>query len=388
MMVVRLFYPWIGGTERQAHKLARKLVDRQQPVELVTGWWFRGTARREAIDGIPLYRNFTFWHSLDIKGLRKFSGYLYILTLIWYLWRRRADYDVIHVHGLNYHTFASVIAGRLTGHKVLVKLANSGPASDINKMRNEKQLALARYMLSTALQCDRFVALNEKVVQELKAVGVPVEKIVELPNGVEVTESMRRTSYALNNPARIIYLGRLHKQKGLDTLLQAFQQLQRRRPEGSVYLQLVGDGPLREELETLAQQLEISDWVEFAGESDRVRAELEQSDIFVLPSRAEGLSNSLLEAMSCGLPVVVSDIPGNRDVIEDEENGLRFVMDDPDSLVEKLSVLLEQEALRRQLGQAAYATVEREYSLDHVAECYTVLYRELATDRALAGRNS
>lgn len=377
MMVVRLFYPWIGGTERQAHKLARKLVEQQQPIELVTGWWFRGTPRRETIDGIPLYRNFTFWHFMDIKGLRKFGGYLYILSLIWYLWRRRADYDLIHVHGLNYHTFAAVIAGRLTGRKVMVKLANSGRASDIKKMRSERQLALASHMLSTALQCDRFVALNEKVVQELEAEGVPPEKIVQLPNGVEVNEGMRRSSYALHEPARIIYVGRLHKNKGLDTLLHAFQQLRRQHADRNIDLQLVGDGPLREKLVELAAQLEISPWVEFEGESDRVRAELQKADIFVLPSRAEGLSNALLEAMSCGLPVVVSDIPGNRDVIEDSENGLRFTVDDAGALAEKLSVLLEQQQLRRRLGLAAFRTVDREYSLDRVAERYASLYQEL-----------
>lgn len=377
MMVVRLFYPWIGGTERQAHKLARKLVEQQQAVELVTGWWFRGTARRESIDGIPLYRNFTLWHFLDIKGLRKFGGYLYILSLILYLWRRRADYDLIHVHGLNYHTFAAVIAGRLTGRKVLVKLANSGRASDINKMRNDKQLALARYMLSTALQCNRFVALNEKVVKELRAVGVPPEKIVELGNGVEVDDNMCRVTYALHEPARILYVGRLHKQKGLDTLLHAFQRLRFRRSDSSMHLRLVGDGPLREKLIALAEQLKISPWVEFQGESDQVRAELHEADIFVLPSRAEGLSNALLEAMSCGLPVVVSDIPGNRDVIDDGENGLRFGLDDPEALAVRLDRLLAREMLRRRLGQAGFRTVQREYSLDHIAECYTALYEEL-----------
>ena len=113
-----------------------------------------------------MFRNQTLWEFFGIRGLRKFGGYLYILSLLWYLWRCRAHYDVIHVHGLNYHTFAASIAGRRLGKRTIVKLANSGPASDIVKMREDRQLALARFMLPRALQCDLFVALNEKVVAE------------------------------------------------------------------------------------------------------------------------------------------------------------------------------------------------------------------------------
>ena len=162
VMVVRLYHPWVGGTERQAHKLSKQLLARGCRLEVVTGWWFRGTRQREVIDTVPVFRNQTLWEFFGIRGLRKFGGYLYILTLLWYLWRCRAHYDVIHVHGLNYHTFAASIAGRRLGKPTIVKLANSGPASDIVKMREDRQLALARFMLPRALQCDLFVALNEK----------------------------------------------------------------------------------------------------------------------------------------------------------------------------------------------------------------------------------
>ena len=388
MMVVRLFYPWVGGTERQAHKLARELVENQVPVELVTGWWFRGTPQREVIDGIPVHRNLTLWEFFGIKGLRKFGGYLYIISLIWYLWRRRGDYDVIHVHGLNYHTFAAVVAGRLTGRKVVAKLANSGRASDIGKMQQDQQLALARFMFPTALKCDCFVALNETVVQELMAVGVPRRKIVALPNGVEVEEIEAKANYRLHNPGRIIFVGRLHKQKGLDTLLHACQQLCERYPD-EIRLQLFGDGPLREELTALADRLGLTPHVEFRGETDQVVKHLQEADIFVLPSRAEGVSNALLEAMSCGLPVVASDVPGNVDVVENGKNGLLFDVGAPDSLAGQLLSLLRNAELRQRLGQAARRTVERKYSLGYVAGRYIALYQAMLTGAEIndAGRN-
>ncbi len=378
-MVVRLFYPWIGGTERQAHTLTKKLKERNIDVEIVTGWWFRGTSQRDTLDGIPVFRNHTLWEMFGIRGLRKFGGYLYICTLLWHLWRRRANYDVIHIHGLSYHTFAATLAGKWFHRKTLTKLANSGTASDIGKMRNDQQLLFARYMLQTALHCDRFVAINDMIVHELTAAGVPAKKIVQLPNGVETDAITPKSNYALHHPARLIFVGRLHAQKGLDVLLTAFQQLLKHRPTREVCLQLIGEGPLRDELIRLAVRLDIARHVQFVGQTDQVMECLQQADIFVLPSRAEGLSNALLEAMACGLPVIASDIPGNNDVVAHTHNGLLFAADDSNSLAQLLALLLDRPALRERLGKAARETVERNYSLNSVADRYIDLYHDLMT---------
>jgi len=373
-MVPRLFHPWVGGAERQAHKLAQKLIDKNVCAEIVTGWWFRGTPQREILDGVPVFRNLTLWECFGIKGLRKLGGYLYILTLIWHLGHHRADFDVLHVSGLNYHTFAVVLARRWHKRKVLVKLANSGPASDIGKMRENRQLALSRFMLPTALQCDRFVALNKAIVTELQQAGVPAGKIIELGNGVETSGIPVKPSYELHDPVRLVFVGRLHEQKGLDVLLGAFQALLRRCPRRELRLQLLGEGPLRAELGRMADLLGISRQVEFAGHVDRVIDSLIESDIFILPSRAEGISNALLEAMACGLPVVASDIPGNHDVVEHGRDGLLFTVGDAADLATHVAALLKHGPLRHILGVAARQTVERRFSLDAITERYIDLY--------------
>ena len=375
-MVVRLFYPWIGGTERQAHKLAQQLQEQGVPVEIVTGWWFRGTPQRETLDGLPVYRNFTLWHFLGIKGLRKFGGYLYIMSLIFYLWRRRADYDVIHVHGLNYHTFAANLAGRWFNRPTIAKLANSGQASDVLKMREDRQLALSRYMLPVALKCDRFVAINETIVDELVEVGVSPDRIVSFGNGVEIDRIEPRDDYNLSGPPRLVYVGRLHQQKGLDVLLRAMRLLSD-DPDRTLRLRLVGDGPARGDLTALAERLGLNERVTFCGQSDQVMEELAAADVFVLPSRAEGLSNALLEAMAAGLPAVVSDVPGNVDVVEHERNGLLFRAEDPQALADCLAALLDQEDLRRRLGREARQTVEARFSLASIAQRYVRLYEQV-----------
>jgi glycosyltransferase involved in cell wall biosynthesis len=172
-------------------------------------------------------------------------------------------------------------------------------------------------------------------------------------------------------------VGRLHQQKGVDVLLEAVYQLLQQYPDRKFCLQLIGDGPQKNELLGLTEELGLSQYVVFFGKTDQVFKYLQQADVFILPSRAEGLSNALLEAMVCGLPVVVSKIPGNTDVIEHDQNGLLFAVDDSDSLATSLNSMLTQSDLRERLGEAARITANNHYNLDYVADCYIELYQDL-----------
>jgi glycosyltransferase involved in cell wall biosynthesis len=273
-----------------------------------------------------------------------------------------------------------VAAGHRADRPVVVKLANSGRASDITRMRQNQQLALSKYMLPTALKSDLFIALHETINEELVAAGVSQERIVNVVNGVEVEQLAAKTDYMLHHPGRIIYVGRLHPQKSLDILLRAFDLLLQQYDK-PVCLQLVGDGPISSDLSQLAIQLRIHDQVEFLGKRDDVPKLLADSDIFVLPSSVEGLSNALLEAMACGLPAIASDIPGNAEVIRDDWNGLLFPTGDADSLAKCMMLLLENMDSRQRLGRSARNTVEQNYSLDNIADRYISLYRELINVR-------
>lgn len=376
-MVIRLFDPWLGGTQKQAHRLARALLDEGVDVQLATGWWFRGTRQRETIDGIPVFRNHTLWEGFGIRGARTFGGYVYILTLLWHLWRRRRTYDVIHVHGLSYHTFAAAIASRWLHKPMVTKLANSGAASDILKMRGGQHLALTRFMLPTALRNGRFVALNRAVERELLDAGVQRERITTIPNGIGLQVAPGAFDARLHRPARALFVGRLHHQKGVDVLLRAARRLRELDPQLAVAYRIVGDGPLRDELSSLTRELGLTKEVEFWGERGDVPGFLRDTDVFVLPSRAEGISNALLEAMSLGLPVIASAVPGNEDVVEHEREGLLFPVDDPESLATAIRRVLRDADLRERLGRHARRAVESRYPIERVADRYRALYREL-----------
>jgi glycosyltransferase involved in cell wall biosynthesis len=377
LMIVRQFYPWVGGTERQAQKIAAKLIELGVDVKLVTGWWYWGTPRRELIDGIPVFRNFTCWSMFGLKGLRKFGGYLYLLSLFWYLWKYRATYDVIHIHKLSYPAFPAVLAGRLLSKKTMIKIANSGQNSDIRQMEANHLLPGQRQMLPVSLSSDRIVAVNKGIITELGRAGVSLQRIELIPNGVELNSPAAQRDYKLGGTVTLVFVGRLVPQKGLDILLPAFQQVVSNQPHLQWRLWLLGDGVMRAELETLAQQFGITEHVKFWGKVNAVSDYLVQADIFVLPSRAEGMSNALLEAMGHGLPCIATRIDGNVDLIQHGINGLLVTPDDKLELAEALINLVGDEALRQKVGKSAYRTIETEYSLDRVAQRYISLYEGL-----------
>jgi glycosyltransferase involved in cell wall biosynthesis len=370
-MVVRLYSPWIGGTERQAAKLSAAFAAAGHEPTVITGRWFRKTPAIEFEDGFTVARLPTLYEFFGIRGLRKLGGYLFIATLFMHLIRHRREYDVVHVHGLNYHTYASVKACRISRTPIVVKLANSGTNSDIKKMEEDRQLKFASRMLSTALGCDRFVALNSLVVEELVEAGVNESRIVRSSNGVDVVDRLQEAE----GPIRVIYVGRLHPQKSLPDLLHAFAEVA--KTHDALECRVVGEGPEQNGLDSLAVSLRLGTRLTLHGRSDDVADELRKAHIFVLPSAVEGMSNALLEAMSAGLAVIASDIPGNRDVVTHGHNGLLFPHGDTAALSAAIDSLVTDPAYRQRLGAAAQKTVMECYAMDVVAGRYIDLYRDL-----------
>lgn len=382
LMISRFFSPVRGGAELQAQNLACKLIENGVDIQMTTSWWFWGTPQCEVIESLSVFRNFAFWGFFGIKGLRKFGDYIYLVALFWYLWRNRNEYDLIHIHMLNQAAFPGVLAGLWLKKPTIIKLANSGLYSDIYKMQT-KNLALpgSKQMMPVILKADRFVAINRSIVEELLEIGVPKERILFIPNGVNIDELVLKTDYGLGDPICLLFIGRLHHQKGLDVLLQAFSDIVANRSEFRWRLILLGDGPLRYELKEMTRQLGINREVEFTGFVNNVPSYLNTSDIFILPSRSEGLSNALLEAMGCGLPCIATSVSGNVDLIDHFDSGILVPLNDPTALADAIITLTEEQSLRTRLGQAAYQKIEAMYDIETVASKYIELYESLLKDK-------
>jgi glycosyltransferase involved in cell wall biosynthesis len=331
---------------------------------------------RACIDGVHM----TFlnvWHSVfERRGFRRLGQYAFLLCALGFLARHRDEYDVIHAHSPKMPGFASVLAARRLGKKSVVKLMNSGPRNDFKRWRGEKTIWGSRAMADYLLNCDRIIALNDLAYRELTAFGFRTDQIALIPNGVEVDRFTAKTSYDIADATRVVFVGRLAQAKGLDVLLEALGRLNTQTP-GKYQLTIVGKGSLREPLEATAETLGIAESVHFAGQVEDVSPFLSHSDVFVLPSRAEGISNALLEAMATGLPCIASDIPGNHALIQNGENGLLVESDNPQALAEAIHEMSIEPEQRIRLGQAARKTVESRSDIAVTAKQYIELYRKV-----------
>ncbi len=382
LMVISQFHPIIGGTERQAHLLAYKLIEKGVQVQVVTGWWKWGTPRREMINGVPVFRNFSCWGMFGIKGIRTLGGLIYMFSLGLYLFIHQREYDIIHVHQALYPAFVSLFVGKqILGKPVLVKTASSGGTSDIKGL---KRFPFGSFQLKYLLkEMDRLVAVSKMSGKDFIECGYPESRIVFIPNGVEVPPEGALKSRLTN----VITTTRFSKEKGVDILLKAWDSIVQK--EKNLKLTIVGDGPIKFEMEKMTRSLEISESVEFTGMTDNVAKYLCHAGLFVLPSRSEGMPNALLEAMSYGIPCIATNVGGNGELLggEDKEirlgeyviakNGLLVNPDDVKGLSEAILYLLRHRDEREEMGKRGRAFIKENYSIDSIADRYIFLYQSI-----------
>ena len=391
LMVISQFHPLIGGAEKQANLLAKKLVEKEVCVDLITGWWKFGTSRKEMIDGIRIFRNFCFWGMFGMKNhrmIRMFAGLIYVMSLAIYLLIHGREYDIIHVHQFLYPAFVSVLIGKKVLKKpVLVKSASSGVTSDIGRLR---QLPLGCFQLGFLLkELEDLVAISKATGKDFKEIGYSESRISYIPNGVEVPVIGKNT---YDQVTQVVTITRLSQEKGLDVLLKAWADVV--REEKSLKVLIVGSGSLESGLKTLSRSLGILESVHFVGEVQNVSKYLRESHLFILPSRSEGLSNALLEAMSYGIPCIATNVGGNIEPLGGEEgeipkgeyviarNGLLINPDDVKGLTEAVLFFIRNQNEREEMGKRGRIHVKENYSIDLVADRYIALYQRLLEGRS------
>lgn len=380
LIILREFYSPtkpIGGAERQAVKLATCLVERGIDVKIVAGKWDWGQKSQDQIEGLAVDRHFTGWGMFDIRGLRRLGPYIYLVSLFLYLFVHRNEYDLIHCHSALFGAYIVTSAGKRFRKKTLIRSMASGVWGDVQRVQQGTTILGAKWMQRRAVNADCFVALNPQVKEELISIGVSPEKIHQIPNGVVVQPENPRQEYEITDNVTVLFVGRLHPQKGVGDLIRAFEIASTTMPDKSWSLKIAGSGYLRNELEQLSEQLSVNDKVEFLGEIDDLDSLYLGADIFLLPSHSEGMSNSLLEAMASGLPVIASDIPGNHDLIVDQENGLLFEENNIEELADDLLQLVQDNNLRKRIGSSAYLSVVDRYSINKISDRYINLYKQL-----------
>jgi glycosyltransferase involved in cell wall biosynthesis len=239
-------------------------------------------------------------------------------------------------------------------------------------------------------RADAVIAPSPAIEAELMAAGYPAERILRLDSGVPIPEprtperrTQARQTIGESNPTLslddktplAVYTGRLHAAKGLATLIEAWATIVKRRPDARLWL--VGEGPDHAAFDRQVHDLGLVGRIVFVGSFDNVEDMLLAADLFVLPSFEEGLSIALLEAMAIGLPVVASDIAGNRLVIKLGLTGRLAPAGDAPALADSLEQVFAHLDRASALGAAARRCVQEQYSLDRMVDDHLALFHRL-----------
>lgn len=350
----------VGGSQRQAGLLAREVARRgvravvvNQSPRLLT------RPASMADDGVE---------RVALPVLARCARSSFLLSFLWWAAANRRHFQVIHAHSTSAGLTAGLV-GRLLGKPVVVKVTGMQAVAALADPR--RAWRLRRWLLNRT--ADVVVAVSAEMLEALSRAGIGPERRVLIPNGVEPAPR------AADTGARVVlYVGRLADIKGVRALLGMWSAMPDR---DTATLLLVGDGPLRAALEREAVARGFGRSVRFAGSQPDVAPFYAAADVFVLPSATEGLSNALLEAMAAGLPVVASDVAGNREVVEHGVSGFLVDWAAPGAPARLVSRLLADAALRRRVGEAARRRAGC-FSITAVGERYCRLYETVAAPAA------
>jgi sugar transferase (PEP-CTERM/EpsH1 system associated) len=300
------------------------------------------------------------------------------------LWRtlRRVRPDILHTRNLA--TLDCQLIGWLAGVPRRVHGEHGWDTFDLHG-QSTKYIALRRFVSHFVTG---FVAMSRHMEQWLKeVVGLDPRNIMQLYNGVDVEhfavpERYRIPSAGGAEAPVIGTVARLEVVKDPATLVEAFARLVH---EGDAHarLRIVGDGALRTHLEQRVRTAGIWDRCEFAGASDDVAGELKRIDVFALTSLNEGISNTILEAMAAGLPVVATRVGGNPELVVPGITGELVPPGDPETLCAALNRYVSDATLRQRHGEAARRRVVETFGIDAMVSRYAALYDSLFERHAL-----
>lgn len=381
LLVCHSYPPVIGGSELEAQRVCAALTRRGYRVTLVCAGGSPMPPLRNWIDpeGVKVRIYAGRW-----KGTLK--DIVFALRVSAMLIRERRNYRFVYFLMQGLHLAAGLPTARLLGKPILMKIAGSGVVPLMAKSLSGR-LEL-RWLRKWAY---RVMILNDGMRKEAMAVGFASDQLYWMPNPVNTAEfapcgdreriELRRKFGIHPAVAVVLYCGRLAAEKALPDLINAFALVARQVPEAT--LVLVGDGPLRSTLAMQAAQLQLKDdKVRFVGQVSPTEVSdwLNTADVFTLVSFSEGLPCALVEAMSAGLPCVVSDIPANRQLIDDGKHGFLTPVSDQESISRAIVELLKDDALRLRMGEAARKRIVDNYSSDKVTDLYEDLFRQMLSE--------
>lgn len=274
------------------------------------------------------------------------------------------------------------LLGRLAARRAGVPAVFSGIR--VAERRSKWRLRFDRW---SDRMVDRHICVSRSVADFSRdSGGLPESKLVVIPNGVDTArfEAAAATDLrelGIHAPRVATFVGRLDRQKGLDWLLETAPRWMLAQPD--VDLLFVGDGPQEPELRRLVARLQLDDRVHFLGRRNDVPSILKASDLFVLPSRWEGMPNVLLEAMASRLPIVSTRVEGVAELLGPGTDAQTVTFGDSDALCERIEHLLGDESAAAEIAAANYDRVVEGFTLDAMVRRYEAVWDKTLEEKYL-----
>ncbi len=317
--------------------------------------------------GVPVALSKAPWLRLLVPSL--------LLTMFVACLRQCSRSQILHANW-SVNGVVAGLAGRLCGTPVVTTLRGE----DVSRAATS---GVFRLILKWCLRLSSRVVCVSQAIEESVRSTFPsyASKVVFIPNGIE--EGLLECSRSIRpedppHPLRVIVVGSLIPRKGVDVVLRAIAET---RKHHTVKLQILGEGPLRGDLQDLAARLGVAKDVEFVGHvaPAEIKDHLATADVMVLASYAEGRPNVVLEAFGSGIPAVCSEIDGVRELVAEGGTGMLFSPGDSAALADKLNLLCSDRALVAKMGvEARQYIVENHLLWSDTAAAYSALYRQLA----------
>tara|TARA_R110002110_G_scaffold415858_2_gene658598 strand:- start:37294 stop:38436 length:1143 start_codon:yes stop_codon:yes gene_type:complete len=290
--------------------------------------------------------------------------------------------DIVHTRNLS--ALECQIVAWFAGVPVRVHSEHGREPNDVDGDNKKNQLI--RKVASPFVQ--KYIALSKELEGYLiEKISISPDRVVQIYNGVDSLKfsSKDKTQSApfkpeQSHPINIIAVGRLQAVKNFQSLIEAALHLIQTGCD-NFQIQIIGDGAEKENLQQQAKRLGVDEYINFLGNRNDVAELLLESDIFVLPSVIEGVSNTILEAMSCGLPIVASNVGGNPELVIDQRTGFLFESKNSVALAQALGKYFLDENMRLEHGMNSRKRVEQQFSLDRMVLQYQSTYQQLIKDK-------
>jgi len=352
----------IGGAEKLVLKLIREQLNSGDVVPFIAALIDRGPLRKEALEiGLEC-------HAIGLEGVKYISPMLRFAGII-----RKINPDIVHTHNFLAHVNTAPVAKFF--RKAVVHTKHGRAITSISWAP-----FIRRWLYNLS---DRIVVVsNETGITFREKTGVHEKKITVVYNGVDTSAFERyrkdEARKRLGIPESTVVFGtlsRLDRVKDHTTVVNAFADVLSKRKD--CLLMIVGDGPERENIERRVQELGISKYVRMVGFTDEVHLYLSAMDLFLQPSREEGLSMTILEAMASGVPVIATPVGGTPEMIEDGVTGRLVGVADPRALSSAMVESIEEPERFLQMAKRALEKVKESFTLTAMADGYERVYREV-----------